>query len=123
MVLAPQSAAERAYAKAAGTTRTTAPDTQTPPPSEAAAVPALASGFQPRPDINLTNHGGHTITDLTAIGRYLGGAAKWNDTDRTNIDHAITALLTDPGMQDIIGQYFPGTPITLSFPPFDGHLP
>jgi hypothetical protein len=77
---------------------------------------AMASGFHPRPDLDLTYHGGRTITDLVFVNRYLGGPAAWDDTDRTNIDSALQMVLTDPGMQGIIAQYF-SAPISTTMRP------
>jgi hypothetical protein len=74
--------------------------------SAAISAGDLAPGFHPRPDLNLTNRGGRTITDLVFVNSYLGGGAAWNDSDRTSIDTGLSAVMTDPGMQKVLQQYF-----------------
>jgi hypothetical protein len=100
VVLRPQSAALHAYASRAGV-----------------SGDAIATGFRPRPDLDLTFHGGRTIRDLVFVNRYLGGPTAWDDSDRTNIDSGLRTLLTDPGLQEIIAQYFFGQPISTTMLP------
>lgn len=100
VVLRPQSPALDAYAQQAGV-----------------SSDAIATGFRPHPDLDLTFHGGHIIKDLVFVNRYLGGAAAWNDSDRTNIDSALEKVLTDPGLENIIAQYFFGQPISTTMLP------
>jgi hypothetical protein len=57
VVLRPQSPALDAYAQQAGV-----------------SSDAIATGFRPHPDLDLTFHGGHIIKDLVFVNRYLGGA-------------------------------------------------
>ncbi len=71
----------------------------------------LASGFDPRPDLDLEKHPGRTISDLTYINCFLGGTSAWSRSDRTNIDRALEDAMTDAGLQQIIAQYYDG-PIT-----------
>jgi hypothetical protein len=78
--------------------------------SAAIADTDLASGFNPRPDLNMTFRGGRTITDLVFVNRYLGGAAAW--------DAGLQAIMTDPGMQGVLQQYF-HTPISSTMLPSD----
>ena len=91
VVLRPQSPALRAYGKATGV-----------------ASRDIASGFQPRPDLDLSYRGGHTIKDLVFVTCYLGGASKWQDGSRQHIDAALSDLMSDPGLEKIIGQYYTG---------------
>lgn len=95
MALRPESKALYAYAVSAGI------------PDE-----VIAGGFRPRPAIDLTFLGGHTIRDLVFVNRYVGGHARWDDTDRKNIDSALQAVMTDPSLESIIAQYFRGGPIS-----------
>jgi hypothetical protein len=95
VALRPQSKALYAYAASAGI------------PDE-----VIAGGFRPRPAIDLTFHGGHTIRDLVFVNRYVGGHARWDDTDRKNVDSALQAVMTDPSLESIIAQYFRGGPIS-----------
>jgi hypothetical protein len=66
----------------------------------------IAAGFDPRPDLDLTNRGGHTVSAMTFVNRYLGGAAAWDNGDRVAIDDALSASLSDPGLQNVMQQYF-----------------
>ncbi len=66
----------------------------------------IAVGFHPRPDLNMTNRGGHTVTDLCFVNRYLGGEGSWDDGDRVAIDTALSSTLTDPGLQNVVQQYY-----------------
>ncbi len=94
----------------------------------AAGEPAeiIAAGFTPRPDLDMTFRGGRTVTDLVFVNQYLGGAAAWTAHDRTSIDRALLAALTDPGLQSVIQQYFPHGPISTAMLPsavVSGHVP
>jgi hypothetical protein len=91
VTLAPQSRALEAYAKRAGV-----------------AAETIAAGFDPRPDLDMTFRGGRTVADLTFVNRYLGGAEAWDASDRTNIDAALSAALTDEGLERILAQYYDG---------------
>jgi hypothetical protein len=91
VTLAPQSRALEAYAKRAGI-----------------SIKALAPGFDPQPAYDLTARGGRTVADLTFVNRYLGGAEAWDASDRVNIDAALNAALSDPGLEKIIAQYYDG---------------
>jgi hypothetical protein len=71
----------------------------------------LAPGFQPQPALNLTNHGGRTITDLVFVNQYLGGPSAWVASDITQIDGALSKALSDAGLQTVLQQYY-GTPIS-----------
>jgi hypothetical protein len=71
----------------------------------------LAGGFPPRPDLNLTEHGGRTIADLVFVNRYLGGPGAWDPSDLSNIDSALSKALTDNDLQTVIQQYY-RTPIS-----------
>jgi hypothetical protein len=91
VTLRPQSPALKAYAAHAGI-----------------ASDSIAAGFTPRPDLDLTYRGGHTIKDLVFVNCYLGGAHAWQPTDRTNIDKALTEVMTDANLQQVVAQYYNG---------------
>jgi len=91
VVLAPGSKAHRGYAVAGGLDEG-----------------LLAPTFQPRPDLDLTNHRGRTIADLTFVNCYLGGNAAWQRSDRGNIDQALDASMSDANLQGVIAQYYSG---------------
>ena len=94
VVLGPQSAAHRVVAP------------EPPEPSEAEPDANLAKGFQPQPAWNLKDIGGKTISDLTFVNRYMGGAAAWQLSDTQNIDRALHAAMTDAELQKVMAQYF-----------------
>src|SRR3954469_14758926 len=91
VTLAPRSRALAAYAARAGV-----------------SAEALAAGFDPRPDLDMTFRGGRTVADLSFVNLYLGGAAAWDASDRTNIDAALSAAFSDEGLERIIAQYYDG---------------
>jgi hypothetical protein len=75
------------------------------------AVPALtadqlAAGFPARADLNLTSHGGRTITDLVFVNRYVGGPGAWDPADIASIDTALSKALSDSGLQTVMQQYY-----------------
>ena len=78
----------------------------------------LATGFTPRPDLDLTYRGGHTIPDLVFINCYLA-ADRWAASDRGNIDQALAAAMSDPDLENVISQYFRG-PISSAILPSQG---
>src|SRR2546423_13664486 len=53
-----------------------------------ASTTAAASGFVPRPDLNLSFHGGRTIPSLAYFNFYVGGGVAWGDSDVTQIYQA-----------------------------------
>ena len=72
-----------------------------------ASTTAAASGFVPRPDLNLSFHGGRTSPSLAYFNFYLGGAVAWADSDVTNIDQALGRAMTDRHLNNVLQQYFP----------------
>jgi hypothetical protein len=85
-----------------------------------------AAGFQPRPEWNLTNSGGPTISELTFVNRYLGGAAAWSDDDIASIDSALEKAMSDAGLQTVIAQYYPGVEVSSTMLPsavVEGEVP
>jgi hypothetical protein len=86
----------------------------------------LADGFSPRPSWNLVDNGGRTIADLTFVNRYVGPGGAWAADDMQNIDHALSAAMSDPGLQSVIAQYFDGHGVTSTMLPsaaFETALP
>ena len=76
----------------------------------------LAAGFQPQPALNLTDHGGKTITDLVFVNQYLGGPGAWAASDVTHIDGALSKALSDAQLQTVLQQYY-GTAISSAMLP------
>lgn len=68
----------------------------------------LAADFKATTKLDLKNEGGPTIQDLVFINFYLG---TYPASDRTNLDSALSAAFSDPGLQNIMAQYYTG-PIT-----------
>jgi hypothetical protein len=100
VVLAPGSPAQRAVA---------------PPPLDVSADARsgdLAAGFRPRPSWNLVDNGGATIPQLTFINCYVGASGDWSADDMKNIDAALSAAMSDAGLQSVIEQYFVGEWVT-----------
>ncbi len=92
VTLRPQSAALTAYTMVAN-----------------ALADDIASGFSPRPDLDMTYRGGHTISDLVFVNCYLGGAKRWPQGDRDKIDGALSTLMSDAGLEKVIRQYYAGS--------------
>lgn len=77
---------------------------------------ALARGFEPTREHDLLYFGGRIIPHLTVETVYLGGGA-WSASDRENIDLAMEVSLTDPGLENVMAQYFGDGPSTVRFRP------
>jgi hypothetical protein len=72
----------------------------------------LAPGFEPTPSLDLQYLGGRTLPALTYRLVYLGA---WSETDRSALDGALEAAMSDPGLNDILSQYFPDAALTTTF--------
>ena len=88
VVLRPSSAAEAAY-------RST----------------VLAPGFAADASLDLRYLGGKTIPRLTFTNVYLG---TWRSAERSELDRALAAAMSDPQLNNVLAQYFPG-PIDSTF--------
>jgi hypothetical protein len=78
------------------------------------SITTLAGGFAPRPDLNLTFHGGSTIAALSYFNFFVGGNAAWADGDLTSIDAALANAMQDGDLNNVLQQYFPGVEVTSS---------
>jgi hypothetical protein len=74
---------------------------------------AIVPGIAPSPDHDLKYQGGKTIQNLRFMNFYVGGDA-WNSGDIANVDKALAAAMSDPNLNNVMVQYFPG-PITTYF--------
>jgi hypothetical protein len=82
-------------------------------PAEAAfRTAALEPGFEPRHDLDLRYLGGKTLPQLAFRLVYLG---RWSAADRRALDVSLPAALSDPGLNDVVSQYFPGEPVGSTF--------
>jgi hypothetical protein len=72
----------------------------------------LAPGFEPAPGLDLQFLGGRTLPALAYRLVYLDG---WPPTERRSLDRALAAAMADPGLNEILAQYFPGQTVTASF--------
>jgi hypothetical protein len=79
-------------------------------PAEAAFKSAvLAPGFEPAPGLALEYLGGKTLASLAYRLVYLG---RWQAAERRSLDRALAAAMRDPGLNEILAQYFPAAPVT-----------
>ena len=69
----------------------------------------IAPGFKAHKALNLKFKGGKTIPNLSFRIVYLG-AAGWPASDMQNIDTALSGALSDPHLNNVIQQYYPGAP-------------
>jgi hypothetical protein len=76
------------------------------------AGPHIAHGFRANKALNLVFHGGKIIPDLQFKNYYLG---QWQQSDMDNIDHALSAALSDTNLNHVIQQYFTAGPISTHF--------
>ena len=85
------------------------------PNSEAAASyrsAVLAPGFGPEPGLDLRYFGGRTLPHLRYTLVYLGD---WDAGERILLDHALGAAMRDPGLNNVLTQYFPSAEVTTTF--------
>jgi hypothetical protein len=87
---------------------------------------AIAPGFKAHPGLNLHYYGGRTIDHLTFTNVYLGGKTKWAADDVKNIDHGLSAALTDVALNRVLAQYATTGNVSATFKPsrfVDGPVP
>lgn len=88
------------------------------PGAEAPAViQEIAPGIRPTPAHDLIYHGGKTIPNLTFTNFYVAGDTAWDAGDIRNIDNALSKAMSDPDLNNVMVQYFPGGSISTSFVP------
>jgi hypothetical protein len=81
-------------------------------PAEAAFRSAvLAPGFEPAPGLALVYLGGRTLSNLAYRLVYLG---RWQAAERGDLDRALAGAMRDPGLNEILAQYFPEAPVTVT---------
>ena len=107
-VLKPGSPAERAYRARAATS---------PELRERLGRRALARGFSPTQDHDLLYFGGRIIVNMTVATFYLGGSRAIPAAERALIDGALASALSDPGLENVMAQYFGDGPSTTTFLP------
>jgi hypothetical protein len=67
--------------------------------------------------LNLRYFGGRTWPAMTFVNFYVGGASAWNPSDRSSVDQALGAAMSDVGLNNMLAQYFGGTaPTTVMLP-------
>src|SRR5690349_4191117 len=77
---------------------------------------ALAGGIPATPEHDLRFRGGKTIAQLSFANFYVGGSEAWQDSDVTNINNALSAIMNDLRLNNVMVQYFPsGTRISSNF--------
>src|SRR5256714_3355461 len=72
----------------------------------------LAPGFEPAPGLNLQHFGGRTLPRLVHLNVYLG---RWRTAERAELDHALARAMGDPGLNDVLAQYFPNRVVGSAF--------
>jgi hypothetical protein len=78
----------------------------------------IATGFHPRPALNLHDRGGKIIRDLVYTNFFVGGAASWNPQDIQHIDQTLAKAMSDQRFNNVLLQYFRGAPhISSTFRP------
>jgi len=79
------------------------------------ALEAIAPPFAPDAARDLQYFGGETIPQLAFTSFYLGGSERWTGSDVDSIDRALDKAMSDPGLNDVIAQYFPGQTVSTTF--------
>lgn len=77
------------------------------------AVRKVAAGSR----LNLHYFGGRTWPAMTFVNLYVGGASAWAASDRSAVDRALGAAMSDVGLNDMLAQYFGGTAPTTTMLP------
>ncbi len=75
----------------------------------------IQSSFSPDSSTDLTYDGGKTISNLNFYNYYLGGSQSWNNSDIQNINQNLSDAMSDPRLNSVISQYFPGQQVTSNF--------
>lgn len=78
---------------------------------------ALAPGVSASPDDDLVFRGGKVLPQMAFQNIYLGRASDFAPGDVESIDDAITRLVRDEQLKNIVQQYFPGKPLTYDVAP------
>lgn len=73
---------------------------------------AIAEGIEPSPLDDLIYHGGKLVPQMEFQNVYLGGPARWRDSDIEAIDRAILLAMRAPRLNNVIAQYFPGAKLS-----------
>jgi hypothetical protein len=68
----------------------------------------IATGFQPRPELNLHDRGGKIIQDLVYTNFFVGGNEAWDPQDIQLIDLALSKAMSDQRLNNVLLQYFRG---------------
>lgn len=67
--------------------------------------------------LNLRYFGGRTWPAMTFVNLYAGGASAWAASDRSSVDHALGAAMSDVRLNNMLAQYFGGTAPTTTMLP------
>jgi len=80
---------------------------------------AIATGLPPHQDLNLTFHGGKTLPSLTYKNFFVAGTNAWDPSDVQNINESLSAAMTDPGLNNVLAQYFAGNTVMTTVAPHE----
>jgi hypothetical protein len=88
--------------------------TKTEPSRIAVAETTPAESFDATPENDLVFRGGRILSDLVFKNCYLGHywTTQAGQSDRTNIDKALAAAMSDAHLNNVVRQYFGNHPIT-----------
>jgi hypothetical protein len=78
---------------------------------------ALPAGVSASPKDDLVFRGGKVLPQMAFQNIYLGRASDFAPGDIESIDDAITRLMRDEQLKDVLRQYFPGKPLTYDVAP------
>ncbi len=78
---------------------------------------SIAAGIQPNSAYDLYYRGGKLLPNLQFTIFYVGGSQVWQNSDRTNIDNALSAAMSDTNLNNVMTQYFNDQSLTSVFKP------
>jgi hypothetical protein len=76
---------------------------------------ARAPGLPATPAHDLIYHGGKIIPKLEYVNFYVGGKGSWRHSDIQSIDTALASAMSDPHLNNVMGQYFRAGGISTTF--------
>jgi hypothetical protein len=68
----------------------------------------IATGFHPKPALDLHDRGGKIIRDLIYTNFFVGGAGAWDQQDIQRIDSNLSKAMSDQRLNNVLIQYFRG---------------
>lgn len=84
-------------------------------PRAASLAGEIAPGVPASPAHDLRFRGGRTISRLSYLNFFVGGAGSWTQSDVDSINQALAGAMSDPPLNNVMRQYFSNQPITTTF--------